>query len=116
MPPAIERLTGARLKQAYVDGGYRGHGLKPTYRRPDLHRQPKAGRDSGDPVRTAAAGAILKADHRMGMGRNDLAHSPGDAINAILAAAGRQLPATDQLAHHDPLGFVAMGHRQPPTQ
>ncbi len=66
VPPAIERLTGARLAGA------------------------------SDPVRTVAASGHQKAVHRMDVGRNNLAHSLGDAMNAIPAAGA----ATSRLLLH----------------
>jgi IS5 family transposase len=88
-----ERLTGERVERAYVDQGYRGHdadtsrvfvarqrrdGLTPTIRR-ELRR-----RNAVEPVI-----GHLKSDGLVG--RNHLAGSVGDAINAILAAAGHNL-------------------------
>ena len=90
--PEIERLTGARLERVYVDDGYRGHGLEPRYRcrvftasqrrgvTPTIRRELRR-RAAIEPVI-----GHLKAEHRMG--RNYLAHSLGDAVNAILAAVG----------------------------
>ena len=89
----VERLTGERVERAYVDQGYRGHdadtsrvfvarqrrdGLTPTIRR-ELRR-----RNAVEPVI-----GHLKSDGLVG--RNHLAGSVGDAINAILAAAGHNL-------------------------
>jgi len=88
-----ERLTGERVERAYVDQGYRGHdadkervfitrqrrdGLTPTIRR-ELRR-----RSAVEPVI-----GHLKSDGLLE--RNRLAGAAGDAINAVLAAAGHNL-------------------------
>ena len=88
-----ERLTGERVERAYVDQGYRGHdadkervfitrqrrdGLTPTIRR-ELRR-----RNAVEPVI-----GHLKSDGLLE--RNRLAGAAGDAINAVLAAAGHNL-------------------------
>ena len=89
----VERLTGARVERAYVDQGYRGHdadkervfitrqrrdGLTPTIRR-ELRR-----RSAVEPVI-----GHLKSDGLLE--RNHLAGAAGDAVNAVLAAAGHNL-------------------------
>jgi IS5 family transposase len=89
----VERLTGERVERAYVDRGYRGHdadgarvfvarqrrdGLTPTIRR-ELRR-----RSAVEPVI-----GHLKSDGLLE--RNRLAGAAGDAINAVLAAAGHNL-------------------------
>jgi transposase, IS5 family len=88
----VERLTGARVERAYVDRGYRGHdadkervfithqrgSLTPTIRR-ELRR-----RNAVEPVI-----GHLKADGLLE--RCHLAGRVGDAVNAILAAAGHNL-------------------------
>lgn len=90
--PEIEAQTGASLERIVVDRGYRGHNASPDHRfkiylsgqkrnvtkaiKRDLRR-----RSAVEPVIGHA-----KEDHRMG--RNHLAHSEGDAINAVLAAIG----------------------------
>ena len=57
-----------------------------------LHHRPEAPRHAADQARVQTAGrhraviGHLKEHHRMG--RNHLAHASGDAINAVLAAAG----------------------------
>jgi IS5 family transposase len=87
-----ERITGVVLERAYVDRGYRGHdadrarvfisrqkrGLTPTIRR-ELRR-----RNAVEPVI-----GHMKADGLLN--RNFLLGADGDAINAILAAAGHNL-------------------------
>jgi transposase, IS5 family len=89
----VERLTGEQVERAYVDQGYRGHdadrarvfitrqrrdGLTPTIRR-ELRR-----RNAVEPVI-----GHLKSDGLLE--RNRLAGVAGDAINAVLAAAGHNL-------------------------
>ena len=88
----VERLTGERVERAYVDRGYRGHnadkervfisrqrgGLTPTIRR-ELRR-----RNAVEPVI-----GHMKSDGLLE--RNHLAGAAGDAINAVLAAAGHNL-------------------------
>ena len=88
-----ERLTGVRVERAYVDRGYRGHdadkgrvfiarqrrgGLTPTIRR-ELRR-----RNAVEPVI-----GHMKSDGLLERCR--LAGSVGDAVNAVLAAAGHNL-------------------------
>ena len=89
----VERLTGERVERAYVDRGYRGHdadrarvfisrqrrdGLTPRIRR-ELRR-----RNAIEPVI-----GHMKSDGLLE--RNHLAGAAGDAINAVLAAAGHNL-------------------------
>ena len=88
----VERLTGERVERAYVDRGYRGHdadkervfitrqrgGLTPTIRR-ELRR-----RNAVEPVI-----GHMKSDGLLE--RCHLAGSVGNAINAVLAAAGHNL-------------------------
>jgi transposase, IS5 family len=95
LAPALaqaERLTGLAVLRSYVDRGYRGHrlshravfiagqrrGLTPTMRR-ELKR-----RSAIEPVI-----GHMKNDGRLG--RNFLAGSIGDAINALLCGAGYNL-------------------------
>jgi IS5 family transposase len=87
-----ERLTGVAVARAYVDRGYRGHdadkarvflsgqkrGVTPTIRR-ELRR-----RNAIEPVIGHA-----KTDGHLG--RNFLRGAVGDAVNAVLAAAGHNL-------------------------
>jgi IS5 family transposase len=89
----VERLTGIAIERAYVDRGYQGHGHKgkarvfisrmrgitsPTIRR-ELRR-----RSAVEPVigHTKSDGLLE---------RNHLAGAHGDAINAILVAAGHNM-------------------------
>jgi IS5 family transposase len=89
-----ERLTGRRVKRVYADRGYRGHGVErdgldvilshtrgitsPTIRR-EMRR-----RNAIEPVI-----GHMKADGLLE--RNHLAGPDGDAINALLCAAGHNL-------------------------
>ena len=90
--PDMEALIGNEIKRLLADAGYRGHNA------PDSHklRVFTAGQKRGvtDAIkkmmrrRSAIEPVIghVKNEHRMN--RNYLAHSTGDAANAILAAAG----------------------------
>jgi IS5 family transposase len=90
--PDMEALVGNRLERIVADAGYRGHNAPPDYKfrvytagqkrrvTPQIKRELRR-RAAIEPVI-----GHLKAEHRMG--RNHLAHASGDAINAILAAAG----------------------------
>ena len=90
--PEIQARIGAGLDRIVTDAGYKGHnapqqerfkvyvagqkrGLSPAIKRAFRRRS------AVEPVT-----GHLKNEHRMG--RNHLAHSAGDAINAVLAAAG----------------------------
>ena len=88
----VERITGVAVARAYVDRGYRGHGLDhrrvfisgqrrgmtPTIRR-ELRR-----RSAIEPVI-----GHMKSDGRLD--RNFLAGARSDAINAMLCGAGYNL-------------------------
>jgi IS5 family transposase len=88
----IERMTGITVERAYVDRGYRGHGLEhqrvfvsgqrrgvtPTIRR-ELRR-----RSAIEPMI-----GHMKTDGRFD--RNFLAGTRGDAVNAVLCGAGYNL-------------------------
>jgi len=90
--PEIEKFTGAALERVYVDDGYRGHGLGTRYKFKVFTSSQKRGVTKAirrELRRRAAVEPVighLKASHRMG--RNYLAHALGDAVNAVLAAAG----------------------------
>jgi transposase, IS5 family len=90
--PDIERQLGGTLKRLVADKGYRGHNAPPEYKfRVYLSGQKRGVTDAikRDLRRRSAVEPVighLKADHRMG--RNYLSGSTGDAINAVLAAAG----------------------------
>jgi IS5 family transposase len=88
----MERQIGATIKRIVADRGYRGHNAPETHKfrvfisgqRRRVTEQIKRElrrRSAVEPVI-----GHLKADHRMG--RNHLAHTAGDAANAVLAAAG----------------------------
>ena len=86
------QLIGNILDRCITDAGYRGHNAPPDYKfkvyttgqkrrvTPQIKREFKR-RAAIEPVI-----GHLKEHHRMG--RNHLAHASGDAINAVLAAAG----------------------------
>jgi IS5 family transposase len=90
--PDMEALIGNEIKKILTDAGYRGHNA------PDSHtfRVFTAGQKRGvSPAmkkqmkrRSAIEPVIghIKNEHRLG--RCHLAHSQGDKINAVLAAAG----------------------------
>jgi len=90
--PAAQELIGNTIERVITDAGYRGHNAPPEYQfkvytagqkrrvTPQIKRDFKR-RAAVEPVI-----GHLKEDHRMG--RNYLAHSTGDAINAVLAAVG----------------------------
>ena len=91
---AVESVTGVAVTDAYVDKGYRGHGhAGPT----NVHvaGQGSAKRSRSERRRRRRRSAIepkighLKSDHRMD--RCFLTGLAGDAINAVLAAAGSNL-------------------------
>jgi IS5 family transposase len=90
--PQMQALLGNVLDRIITDAGYRGHNAPPEHKfkvytagqkrrvTEQIKREFKR-RSAIEPVI-----GHLKDDHRMG--RNYLAHSSGDAINAVLAAAG----------------------------
>jgi IS5 family transposase len=90
--PGIEAITGATLSRILADAGYKGHNA-PKEHKFKVYTQ---GQKRGVPPavkrlfkRRAAIEPVIghaKQDHRMG--RNFLAHRQGDAVNAVLAAAG----------------------------
>jgi IS5 family transposase len=90
--PEMEKEIGATIKRVVADRGYRGHNAPEEHKfrvfisgqRRRVTEQIKRElrrRSAVEPVI-----GHLKADHRMG--RNFLAHTAGDAANAVLAAAG----------------------------
>ncbi len=90
--PDMERQIGASLTRIVADRGYRGHNAPPEYqfkvfisgqkrRVTEQIKRELRRRSAVEPVI-----GHLKSDHRMD--RNQLAHAAGDAINAVLAAAG----------------------------
>jgi len=90
----VERITGVDLTDVYVDKGYRGHGYAGAT---NVHvaGAAYANRSRSERRRRRRRSAIepkighLKSDHRMD--RCFLAGLAGDAINAVLAAAGSNL-------------------------
>ena len=90
--PAMQAIIGNTIERIIADAGYRGHNAPPDHKlrvftvgqkrrvTPQIKREMKR-RAAVEPVI-----GHLKDDHRMG--RNHLAHASGDAINAVLAAAG----------------------------
>jgi len=90
----VESVTGVGVTDVYVDKGYRGHGYTGAT---NVHvaGQGYANRSRAERRRRRRRSAIepkighLKSDHRMD--RCFLAGLTGDAINAVLAAAGSNL-------------------------
>jgi IS5 family transposase len=90
--PDMERTIGAGIERILADAGYRGHNAPLSHKfrvftagqkrrvTPQIKREMRR-RAAVEPVI-----GHIKAEHRMG--RNYLAHAQGDAVNAILAAAG----------------------------
>ncbi len=90
--PDMERLLGAGIERILTDAGYKGHNAPLSHKfrvftagqkrrvTPQIKREMRR-RAAVEPVI-----GHIKNEHRMG--RNYLAHTQGDAINAILAAAG----------------------------
>jgi IS5 family transposase len=90
--PDMEALIGNVIERLVLDKGYRGHNAPPEYKfrvfisgqkrrvTPKIKRELRR-RSAVEPVI-----GHLKSEHRMG--RNYLWHRQGDAINAVLAAAG----------------------------
>lgn len=90
--PEIEQLAGAALQRILADAGYKGHNAPQEHRfkvytagqkrrMTNAIKREMRRRSAIEPVIGHA-----KAEHRMG--RNYLAGQNGDAINAVLAAAG----------------------------
>jgi IS5 family transposase len=90
--PAMEDTIGAEIGRILADAGYRGHNAPQSHKfrvftagqkrrvTPAIKREMRR-RSAIEPVI-----GHIKSEHRME--RNYLAHAQGDAINAILAAAG----------------------------
>ena len=90
--PDMEKTIGNEISRILTDAGYRGHNAPESHRlrvftagqkrrvTPAIKRQMRQ-RSAVEPVI-----GHIKAEHRMG--RNYLATEQGDAINAVLAAAG----------------------------
>src|SRR6201998_2178156 len=90
--PDMEALVGNTIKRVFADKGYHGHNAPPEYKfRVFIAGQkrrmtPKSKREMRRRSAVEPVIGHLKSEHRMG--RNYLWHRQGDAINAILAAAG----------------------------
>ena len=90
--PAAQKLIGNTIERIITDAGYRGHNAPPehkfsVYTTGQKRRvTPQIKRDLRRRAAVEPVIGHLKDDHRMG--RNHLAHSSGDAINALLAAIG----------------------------
>jgi transposase, IS5 family len=90
--PDMERTIGNEIGRILADAGYRGHNAPQSHKfkvftagqkrrvTPAIKHEMRR-RSAIEPII-----GHIKAEHRMG--RNYLAHEQGDAINAILAAAG----------------------------
>ena len=88
----VERLTGVTVKRAYVDKGYRGHGLAT----PDVHVSQSSGERTPTIKRelrrrSAIEPVIGHAKTDGLLQRNHLAGARGDAINAVLVGAGHNI-------------------------
>ena len=90
--PAMQAIIGNTLDRIIADAGYRGHNASPEYQfkvytaGQKRRTTPQIKRDMRRRAAVEPVIGHLKEDHRMG--RNYLAHSSGDAINAVLAAVG----------------------------
>jgi transposase, IS5 family len=88
----VERLTGIVVTRAYVDKGYRGHGLTS----PDVHvtqsKVPRTPTIRRELRRRSAIEAVIGHTKSDGLlERNHLAGAHGDAVNAILVGAGHNM-------------------------
>ena len=116
---AAEWNSGVRPTDAFVDKGYRGHDYCGDTR---IHIAGASNKGAG-PERYASgdggSAAIepvighLKSDHRMG--RCFLKGLPGDAINAVLAAAGAELPQAAAVCFCAILWLLLAAGRQNPA-
>jgi len=90
--PGIEQLVGSTLQRVLGDAGYKGHNAPSGYRFKVYTAGQKRGMTAAIKRQMRRRSAIepvighAKSEHRMG--RNYLAGQIGDAINAVLAAAG----------------------------
>ena len=90
--PEIEAQIGVSLSRIFADAGYKGHNASEKHRLKVFTSGQKRGVTDQIKRQLRRRSAVepvighLKAEHRMG--RNYLAHRSGDAINALLAAAG----------------------------
>jgi len=90
--PEMERKVGSKIERILADAGYRGHNAPDSHKfkvftagqkrrmTPAIKREMRR-RSAVEPVI-----GHIKHEHRMQ--RNYLAHAQGDAMNAVLAAAG----------------------------
>ena len=90
----VESITGIAITDAYVDKGYRGHdytGSAEVHVAGQRHKDSSRSERRRRRRRSAVEPKIghLKSDHRMN--RCFLAGLRGDAINAVLAAAGANM-------------------------
>jgi IS5 family transposase len=90
--PGIETITGITIKRIVADKGYRGGNAPQPYDMRVFITGQKRGMTDAikrHMKRRAAVEPVIghmKTDHRMG--RNFLAHTTGDKINAVMAAVG----------------------------
>jgi len=90
--PDIEATTGTALSRILAEAGYKGHNAPAGYKfKADTQAQKRGVTDEIKRQfrRRATIEPVIghtKSERRMA--RNDLAHRAGDAINAVLAAAG----------------------------
>jgi transposase, IS5 family len=90
--PDMQRLIGNEIKKVLADAGYRGHNAPATHQFRVYTQGQKRGVSPAVKKQMKRRAAIepvighVKNGHRMG--RNHLAHTQGDRINAILASAG----------------------------
>ncbi len=90
--PDMEELIGNEVKKILADAGYRGHNAPDTHKFRVFTQGQKRGVSPAIKKQMKRRAAIepvighVKNEHRMG--RNFLAHTQGDRINAVLAAAG----------------------------
>lgn len=90
--PGMEELIGNEVKKILADAGYKGHNAPDTHKFRVYTQGQKRGVSPAIKKQMKRRAAIepvighVKNEHRMG--RNYLAHSQGDRINAILATAG----------------------------
>lgn len=90
----VERITGVAVARAYVDRGYRGHGVEAEGRRIFISRQKRGITPTirRELRRRAAIEPVIGHMKTNGhLGRNFLLGVDGDAINAVLAGAGHNL-------------------------
>jgi transposase, IS5 family len=90
--PGMQELIGNEVKKILADAGYRGHNAPDTHAFRVYTQGQKRGVSPAIKKQMKRRAAIepvighVKNEHRMN--RNYLAHTQGDRINAILAAAG----------------------------